>query len=146
MNHRERLESAIGGHAVDRVPVSLWRRFPGDDQRIVDFAHSILDYQRQFDWDFVNVVPASTYAVSDYGVQTAWTGQPDGDRTVTRRYIEGSLDWTELRGLDPSRGEFGKQLEVLRVLRDELDEQTPILITIYSPLAQATRLAGEDAL
>ncbi|MEM6283511.1 MAG: uroporphyrinogen decarboxylase family protein [Chloroflexota bacterium] len=146
MNHQERLDHAIAGHAIDRVPVSLWRRFPGDDQRIADFAQSITAYQHQFDWDFVNVTPASTYNVNDYGLQTAWQGRPDGDRTVTRPYIVGSLDWTELRGLDPAHGEHGKQLEVLRSLRAELDEHTPIIMTIYSPLTQASRLAGESAL
>ncbi len=32
MNKRERLEAAIAGQSVDRVPVALWRHFPGDDQ------------------------------------------------------------------------------------------------------------------
>ena len=38
MNKRERLEAAIAGQSVDRVPVALWRHFPGDDQDPSDLA------------------------------------------------------------------------------------------------------------
>ena len=29
---RRRVEAAIAGKAVDRLPVALWRHWPGDDQ------------------------------------------------------------------------------------------------------------------
>ena len=29
---RRRLEAAIAGETVDRLPVALWRHWPGDDQ------------------------------------------------------------------------------------------------------------------
>ena len=60
MRKRERLERAIAGEPVDRVPVALWRHFPGDDQRAADLARSAVDFQREFDWDFVRVMPANT--------------------------------------------------------------------------------------
>ncbi|HEX2619073.1 MAG TPA: uroporphyrinogen decarboxylase family protein [Phototrophicaceae bacterium] len=149
MLKRERLEKTVAGEATDRVPVAIWRPFPGDDQRVADLAQSVIDFQHQYDWDFVNIVPASNYAVVDYGVQDEWQGAPDGQRVCLRYPIKRSLDWTELRPLDPTRGETGKQLECVRQVTEALSHDAdgpPILLTVYSPLAQANRLAGQQQL
>ncbi len=146
MNRRERLENTIAGLRTDRVPVALWRHFPGDDQRVADFAASIVDYQRRFDWDFVVIPAASTYSIADYSVQTGWSGDLMGDRQVLKHMVERSLDWTDIRTLDPERGELGKHMEVIRLVADQLSEEVPLLMPVYSPLAQAERLAGRSLL
>lgn len=146
MNRRERIETTIAGHSPDRVPAALWRHFPGDDQRTADLAQSIVAYQQQYQWDFVPIMPASTYAVADYGVQSVWDGAATGDRTITRRVITRSLAWTELRTLNPEQGEFGKHMECIRLVHEALGDDVPLLMTIYSPLAQAERLAGGQLL
>ena len=140
MDKRERLENTINGYQTDRLPVALWRRFPGDDQRSADFARSLVEYQQCYDWDFLNITPASTYSVVDYGVQTEWHGHSSGDRTITRWPVKRSLDWTELRLQDPSRGELAKHIETIRIVADQLGETVPLVMTVYSPLAQAARL------
>lgn len=147
MQKRERLERAIAGESVDRVPVALWRHWPGDDQRAADLASAIASFHRWYDWDFVRMMPSSHYLVTDYGLQDTWDGNAFGDRIVLKSPIKRSLDWTELRALDPLRGELGKQLEALRLLCEALKtHHVPIIQTIYSPLAQAQRLAGQGLL
>lgn len=147
MNKRERLEKTIAGEPTDRVPAALWRHWPGDDQRAADLARSVIDFQRAYDWDIVKVTPASSYCVADFGVCDEWQGNLEGTRTYTRRVIKRSLDWTELRPLDPTRGELGKHLECLRLVSSGLDpEEVPILATIFNPLSQAKKLAGDELL
>jgi uroporphyrinogen decarboxylase len=147
MNKRERLERTLAGEAVDRVPVALWRPFPGDDQRAHDFAQCVLDFQQRYDWDFVNVCPSPNYAVIDHGVQDEWQGEPGGERVYLKRPVRRSLDWTELRALDPGRGELGKQIMGLRLIQDGLrDHDVPLIMTVYSPLTQAARIVGKDSL
>jgi uroporphyrinogen decarboxylase len=146
MNKRERLEKTIAGEPVDRVPVSIWRHFPGDDQRTADLARSTIDFQRAYDWDFVKVSPASSYSVVDYGVQDTWEGNLEGTRTYTRLVIDRSLDWTDLRPLDPMRGGLGRMLECLQLIRDGVGDDVPIIQTIFNPLSQAKHLAGETTL
>lgn len=144
MNKRERLEHCFAGEATDRVPVALWRHWPGDDQRAADLAAACVSFQNSFDWDFIKVTPSSNYAVTDYGVQDRWAGNLEGTREITRHYVQRSLDWTEIRPLDPNRGSMGRQLECLQLIPDGLDDpQTPILMTIMSPLAQARQLGGD---
>lgn len=146
MNKRERLERTIAGEPTDRVPVALWRHFPGDDQRASDFVRSTVEYQQTYDWDFVNVTPANSFCVSDYGVQDSWDGSPDGTRTFGRRAVERSLEWTTLRPLDPMRGALGRQNDAMSAICEALGDDMPIVQTIFSPLVQASFLAGQDAL
>lgn len=143
LDRRDLLEKTLAGEAADRTPVAIWRPFPGDDRRAADLARSTVEFQRQYDWDFVVLCPASNYAVLDYGVQDAWQGAADGAYTVLRSPVNRSLDWTELRPVDPSRGEHGRVLEATRLVIEALrGSGVPVLVTVYSPLAQARRLTG----
>lgn len=145
MNKRERLTKTIAGENVDRVAVALWRHWPGDDQRAADLARSTIEFQQRYDWDFVKITPASSFSVADYGVQDEWEGHLEGTRTYTKRAVQRSLDWTDLRPLDPTRGALGRQLECVRLVCDGLrQDETPILQTIFSPLAQAKNVAGQE--
>ena len=147
MRKRERLERALAGESVDRPPAALWRHFPGDDQRITDLARSIIDFQRDYNWDFARAMPSRQFMVSDYGLESAWRGDARGMREATKRVVRRSLDWTELRPLTPGRGALGGQVEVMRLVGAALEaDETPLVQTIYSPLLQAAQLAGRSNL
>ncbi|MEB2287568.1 MAG: uroporphyrinogen decarboxylase [Anaerolineae bacterium] len=146
LSKRERLERAVAGEEIDRVPVALWRHWPGDDQRAVDLAEATIAFQRQWDFDFIKVTPASSFCVTDYGVQDRWQGNLEGTREYVRHVVQRSLDWTELRVLDPSRGALGRQLEVLRQIKGAFGDDVPFIQTIFSPLAQAKNIAGRELL
>ncbi len=146
MSKRERLEKTIAGEPTDRVPIALWRHWPGDDQRPADLAEATVAFQRRWDFDFVKVTPSSSYCISDYGVQDKWAGHIEGTREYVRRAVTRSLDWTDLRVLDPSKGALGRQIETLRLLNDTFGNETPFIMTIFSPLAQAKNIAGRELL
>ncbi len=146
MDKRDRLEAAIHGEAVDRVPVALWRHWPGDDQRADDLAAAHIAFQREFDWDFVKVSPASSFCLTDWGVQDRWEGNLEGTRTYTRRVVETPEDWLALKVLDPTQGALGRQLRCLEILHEAFKEEVPFIQTVFSPLAQAKNLAGDEIL
>jgi len=147
MEKRIRLEKAVAGENVDRIPVALWRHWCGDDQRAADFAQAVVRFQQQYDWDFVVVQPSHNFSVTGFGLQDEWRGNITGQREIVRRVVNRSLDWTELRPNAAERGDLGKQLECLRLLSAAFTpENIPFIQVVYSPLAQAERLAGRDAL
>ena len=80
---RTRLEAAIAGEPVDRLPVALWRHWPGDDQDAAALATAHLKWQAEYDWDLLKVGPASSYSVADWGMTDRWDGHIEGTRTVT---------------------------------------------------------------
>lgn len=146
LSKRERLEKTIAGEATDRVPVALWRHWPGDDQRPMDLVQACLDFQKRWDFDFIKITPASSYALIDYGVQDRWEGNIEGTRQNTRRAVETSLDWTKLRQLDPRKGGLGQQVQTVELMSEAIKGDVPFLQTVFSPLAQAKNIAGEAAM
>ncbi len=143
---KERLEAAIAGEMADRPPVALWRHFPVDDQEPTELARSTAHFQQRYDFDFVKVTPSSSFCLKDWGSMDRWQGATEGTREYTHRVISQPQEWAELQELDPNEGYLAEQLANLRQLRQLLGENTPIIQTIFSPLAQAKNLAGGERL
>lgn len=144
--HRERLEKTLSGQLPDRTPVALWRHFPVDDQTPGGLAAATAAFQRQYDFDLIKVTPASSFCLKDWGVEDRWTGNPEGTRDYTKTAILQPEDWARLKPLDPLSGRLGAQLEALNQICDEFSPETPVLQTIFSPLAQAKNLVGRGNL
>lgn len=134
------------GEVIDHPPVALWRHFPVDDQSPGTLAKATLHFQQTYDFDLVKVTPASSFCLKDWGVEDEWKGHTEGTRQYTKRVIHGPKDWERLPVLDPTSRHLAAQLECLRMVRAELDPQTPLLQTVFSPLAQAKNLAGNETL
>ena len=147
MTHRERLLACLAvDPALDRPPVALWRHFPVDDQSPETLAAATLAFQRTFDFDLVKVTPASSFCLRDWGSQDEWEGDSEGTRRYTKRILNGPADWERLPPLSPESPHLAAQLKCLRLLRENLGPETPLLQTIFNPLAQAKNLAGGEAL
>jgi uroporphyrinogen decarboxylase len=144
--HRERLHACLAGETPDRPPVALWRHFPVDDQSPETLAAATLHWQRAYDFDFVKVTPASSFCVRDWGVEDVWEGHTEGTRRYTKRVVTRPEDWSRLPELDPSASHLAGQLACLRIIQQGLDPETPLVQTVFSPLAQAKNLAGSDML
>jgi len=144
--HRERIQAAIKGEIADRPPIALWRHFPVDDQSAGALAAAHLHYQQNYDFDFVKVTPASSFCLKDWGVEDEWVGDTEGTRRYSKRIIQNPGDWESLPVLPPTAQHLAAQLECLRLIRAGLSANTPLLQTIFSPLAQAKNLAGNDLL
>ncbi len=146
MDHRERIERAIQRETVDRLPVAFWRHFPVDDQNAEMLAKATVAYQEQFNFDIVKVSPSSSFCLNDWGAKDVWKGHSEGTRDYLTPVITKPDDWVHLKVLDPRKGCLGKQLECLKKIRSQLAPDTPIIQTIFSPLAQAKNLAGKTDL
>ncbi|NIM92648.1 MAG: uroporphyrinogen decarboxylase [Anaerolineales bacterium] len=140
----ERLRAAIAGEVADRPPIALWRHFPVDDQDPTRLADATLAFQQTYDFDFVKVTPSSSYCIRDWGVHDVWNGRSEGTRDYFGRVVDNPVDWRELEILKPTEGSLGGMLHCLTKLSEALSDETPFIQTIFSPLAQAKNLAGED--
>jgi len=141
---RKRLEATIAGEKTDRTPVAMWRHWPGDDQDAKELALSVLQWQKEFDWDLVKHSPSSSYMVMDYGMDDRWVGHIEGTREYTVRPVVTAEDWLKLKPLDPSKGQLATQIESLKLLGEGLDKDTPFVATVFAPLSQAKNLAGNE--
>jgi len=146
MHKRDRLLAAIHGEKCDRLPVALWRHWPGDDQDATALAAAHLKWQQDYDWDFLKVGPASSYSVVDWGVTDRWVGHIEGTREYTRRVIQKPADWRKLVPLDPAEGMLAEQIKTLSLVKAVIGSDVPIIATVFSPLSQAKHLADNPVM
>ncbi len=146
MKPRERLEKCLAGEEVDRPPVALWRHFPTDDLTPFTLARSVVLFQNTYNFDFVKITFASSYASRDWGTVESWDGNPEGSGSVTTFPIEYPQDWAKIKVHSPTQGALGDALECIRLVRTALPAEISIIPTIFSPLAQAKHLAGKERL
>lgn len=144
LTHRERLEVCFSGEIADRVPVSLWRHFPVDDQSPDTLAAAAAHFQNTYDFDFIKVTPSSSFCLKDWGVMDKWVGNSEGTREYQNAVVQRPEDWARLAVLHPSHGFMGDQLTCLRLLAGEFSPQTPIIQTVFSPLTQAKHLVDKN--
>lgn len=145
--HRERIQTTLAGKTPDRTPIALWRHFPNEDQNPETLAKATLEFQQTYDFDLVKVTPASSFAVKDWGVEDEWQNNPEGSRAYIKHVIQKPQDWEALSVLDPTTApHLSGQLACLRLIRQNLSPDTPLLQTIFNPLSQAKNLAGNDLL
>jgi len=140
---RERLQALVHGEKVDQIPVALWHHFPVDDQNADKLAAATINFQQTFNFDLVKVSPSSSFCLEDWGARDIWAGDPEGTRAYQGTVIHAPEDWKKLKKLDPHKGALGRQLDCLKIVRDAIGAQVPIIQTIFSPLSQAKNLIGK---
>ncbi|MCP4166228.1 MAG: uroporphyrinogen decarboxylase [Chloroflexi bacterium] len=144
LTKRERIERLIAGEKADRPGVALWRHWPGDDQDSAELARSTLEWQAQFDFDFVKVSPDSNFCVEDWGARSQWIGNNEGNRQYIEHPIQNAGDWDSIQPQDPRAGRLGAQAQCLDMLGTALEPDTPFIQTIFSPTSQLKYLAGKE--
>jgi uroporphyrinogen decarboxylase len=146
MTKRERIQAVIHGKPVDRTPVSFWRHYPDIDHDPDRLAEAILRDHREFDLDFVKMMPSGMYGVEDWGCEV---GNPDPDLGF-KRLLAGPIrrleDWRSITPRQADAGARGRELRCLRMVRSALGPDVSILQTVFSPLTGAAKLAGRETL
>lgn len=144
ISHRERIDSLLAGDSVDQQPIAFWRHFPLDDQSSERLAMATINFQKTFDLDLIKVSPSSSFCIRDWGIEDEWTGNTEG----TRDYLS-SLSVDRLSSLtiqDPKTGALGNILKAISIVAESQLNKTPIIQTIFSPLAQLKNILGKQNL
>ncbi|MBF6590158.1 MAG: uroporphyrinogen decarboxylase [Ktedonobacterales bacterium] len=145
MEKRERVDAALRGDEVDRVPVSMWGHSYLKEWSAEDLAEAMLANYRTYDWDYMKVNPRASYHVEDWGAVLERSNDPNQGPTFTTVPVNEPADWRRLRPLEPDRGVLGEQLAALRLIRDGLGGAAYFIQTIFSPLSIAKYLTGNHA-
>ncbi|HEY5595904.1 MAG TPA: uroporphyrinogen decarboxylase family protein [Candidatus Bipolaricaulota bacterium] len=144
MTHKQRIQAAIGGKPLDRLPVALWRHFPREDATAEGLARSVVQFQQRFDFDLVKVTPVAGYPAEAWGATLHYLDNANGTRGYTHRPVQSAADWHALARLDVRQGLLGRELHALRLIRQGVGPDVHVMQTIFSPLTIARNLS--DAL
>ncbi len=142
MNKKERVDAALRGDPVDRVPASMWGHDFVREWNVQTFTEAMIENFTRYDWDFLKVNPRASYAVEDWGVKVRPSGEKYKEPVFESTPIRTSSDWRRLRPLDPDRGVLGEQLKALQLLNHAVGYDAYFVETIFCPLGVAMYLAG----
>lgn len=143
MTSRERVEQAIVGGEVDRLPYCFWYHFrteawfpqalhaehraPASDavlQQYIDgMSRATYEFWRRYQPDLLKVMHDIPYETPE--------GLP---------FVRTADDWAKLTPLEPDRGHFGAQVEMLRRLRTMVPDEVPIIETVFNAFYYANKL------
>ncbi|MBE1553930.1 uroporphyrinogen decarboxylase family protein [Sporosarcina limicola] len=143
---KQRLEAVFAGEPADRPPVSAWRHFIDREQEAGALAEAMIEFQTEFDWDFVKINPRATYYAEIWG-NTYDFGNYEGMVPKVKTFtIHDSADLEHIkeRGMDCSP--LQEQLEAIRLTREGLGKDIPIMQTLFSPLTVLEYLCGNRTL
>ncbi len=120
----ERVQAALVGEHVDRVPFCFWHHFKpeGSGTRMAELTMEF--FREKFDLDIVKIMPDLPY--------------PAPEQTITL-----ANQWSSLPGLGLDTPMFQQQLICIRMLRAQLGKDFPLILTIFSPLTQIFRFIGK---
>lgn len=128
MTKTERVMAAVHGDEVDRVPVCFWHHFKpeGSGRRLAEATYHF--FETTFDLDILKIMPDLPYP-------------------LPRRSINKPEDWLLVEPIDQERSRFFTQrATAIRALRDEIGYDAPIIMTVFSPLAEAMYAAASQEL
>ncbi len=143
MNKRERVLAALGGEPVDRPPLALWRHFHQEDRDPDALARATAAFAQRYDLDLVKLTPSGLYAVEDWGPEIVYPGTLSDPPYLAQPLIQSHKEWAQLNPLDPHSGALGRELAALQRTRQLLGPDVPLLMTVFSPLTLAYKLAGD---
>jgi uroporphyrinogen decarboxylase len=145
LSKRERIQAALAGQEVDRVPIAFWGHFAADPRTADEIAAETLEFQRRFDWDFVKLMPSGMYFCQALGCEITPAAGPGGVNALATSVIAGPGDWARLPLLDPAKGWLAEHVESTRRVRAELGPDLPIIQTLFSPITIAHKLSLDNS-
>jgi len=144
MNKKERVDAALHGDAVDRVPASMWGHDYEREWNVQTFAEAMIENFTRYDWDFMKVNPRTSYSVEGWGVKVRPSGEKNKGPIYESSPIKTPSDWRKLRPLEPDRKALGEQLKALQLINHAVGYDAYFVETIYCPLGVARYLAGNN--
>jgi uroporphyrinogen decarboxylase len=145
MDKHTRIRAALQGQPVDRVPLSLWRHAHCVDRTPGGLAESTLALARAYDLDLVKLTPCGLYAVEDWaGEHITHPGTEHDPPFLHSPAVTDAAGWRRLAPLAPEDGALGRELAAIRRVATDLAGETPLLMTVFSPLTLAYKLAGTE--
>jgi uroporphyrinogen decarboxylase len=144
MNRRQRLEAAVRGDVVDRVPVAAWGHFYCEETSAEGMANAMLTFQHRYDWDFIKIHARASYHAEGFGFRYEPSRDPAVLHKMLSQVITKPSDWRRLRPLSLDDAALAEQFRAIALIRKAADPDLPLIMTVFSPLDIADTLVGRQ--
>ncbi len=146
MNKIERIKAALNSKEVDRIPANIWMHLSAADQDPRTLAELQVEFADKYDFDFIKLMPFGLYGVQDYGAKVKIFNQVNKPPIIEDFGIHKVEDWVHLEVLPAYYGTYGKQVQLAQYVGKLSKGEIPFIQTIFSPLTNARKLAGDRIL
>lgn len=143
MNKKERVEAALRGEVVDRVPASVWGHDFTREWSAQGLTEAMVENFTRYNWDYLKVNPRASYHVEDWKVRVRPSGEKYKKPIFEDSPIKNASDWKRLRPLEPDQGVLGEHLKALQLINHSIGYEAYFVQTIFCPLGIAQCLAGD---
>jgi uroporphyrinogen decarboxylase len=145
-SHRDRIEMILAGERPDRYAASFWRHFFHKENNAEGTAQAMLDFQRQFDWDFMKINPRADYHIEDWGLKQIWSRDEFKKHTKTAFPVNSPDDWQRIQALPLTSPALAEHLKVVSLIRKGSSKELPLLMTVFTPISIAGRMVKDHQL
>lgn len=143
MSKWERVDAALHGEQVDRIPLALWKHYHLQDRAPAQLAEVSIALHRQFDTDLIKLTPSGLYPIQDWGATIQFGRDDDFLPLAVHPVVTSADQWETLPRLDVNKGALRRELETIHHVATGLAGTAPFMMTIFSPLNIAFKLCGD---
>lgn len=134
LTKRQRVDAALRGEAVDRLPVTAWRHFIPEERSAAQLAAAHLQFLRAYDWDWLKINPRATYHAEVWGARYDYDDYTGVLPRLIATPVRDPADLARLSVHSPDHVALAEQIELIRRIRDGIGDIHAIQ-TIFSPLS-----------
>ena len=122
------VDAALAGQPVDRIPFSVWRRFPDSARAGKACADAHVAHYHKYDLDYLVVMNDNPY-----------------DMAPSLPVITRVKEWLKLQPLKGEEAGFRAMFETLHEIRKAVGSQVRFVATVHSPFAIAMKISRDRA-
>jgi len=146
MNREERVRAVLDGGEPDRLPVSVWMHMSQYDQDPRSLAEVMVEFNEEYDYDFIKMMPFGAYTTSDWGVKLEIYCDKYREVRIVAPAFTDVEGYKSLEVLPPTYGTWGKTLQITQWVSKLAKPGTPFIQTIFSPTTTLHKLVGDRLL
>lgn len=143
MDKNELIRRTIKGEAASHITFSFWTHLPDIDREPSKIAQATYDMYKLYNLDFIKTMNNGMYAVENYHTVVDFSEVAKGGvAKVVKTPIHRYEDWASLPILDiEDAPAVQRELDHLQQLLNLVDGEAPDIMTVFSPLTTADKLA-----
>lgn len=143
MNKNERIEAALKGKKVDKIPFSFWTHLPKIDLDPELLAENTFEFYNTYNLDFIKTMNNGMYAIEDFNCICDFSEITKGGIAKVIEFpINKIEDWKKIIPQSVYKGALARELLSLKLLVKKVNDKAPIVFTVFSPLTIANKLSN----
>jgi len=124
INKKERVLAAVRGQKIDYTPAGLWMHFPQNMHHGDEAVRAHIKFYRETDTDILKVM---------------------NENLVPYNLIKKADDWNHIKPIDLNSNYVKDQLQTIKRVKDEIQDETVLLATIHGIVASAFHSCREPS-